>query len=83
MSADIPPLRQIPNLTMRDTGMEMGSMSGMSGMDHAAMDHGAMVHGGMNMRDPSLAPPNMAVGVGVQSISPMPENRLAERPLGL
>lgn len=78
MTADVPPLREIPNLTMRDMGMDMGSMAGMSGMDH-----GAMGHGDMNMRDPSLAPPNMAVGVGVQSIAPMPENRLAERPTGL
>ncbi|MBL8550960.1 MAG: copper resistance system multicopper oxidase [Hyphomonadaceae bacterium] len=80
MSAEVPPLREIPNLTMRDMGMDMGSMAGMGGMDHGAMDHGG---GGMNMRDTSLAPPNMAVGVGVQSISPMPENRLSERPTGL
>ncbi len=80
MSADVPPLREIPNLTMRDMGMDMGSMAGMSGMDHGGMDHGS---GGMNMRDPTLAPPNMAVGVGVQTISPMPENRLSERPTGL
>ena len=78
MSADVPPLRQVPNLTMRDMGMDMGGMANMEGMDHGSMDHGAM-----NMRDTSLAPPNMAVGVGVQSISPAPENRLAERPLGL
>lgn len=78
MTAEVPPLREIPNLTMRDMGMDMGSMAGMSGMDH-----GAMGHGDMNMRDPSLAPPNMAVGVGVQSIASMPENRLAERPTGL
>jgi len=78
MSADVPPLRAIPNLTMRDMGMDMGSMAGMAGMDH-----GAMGHGDMNMRDPSIAPPNMAVGVGVQTISPMPENRLSERPTGL
>jgi CopA family copper-resistance protein len=77
MSAEIPPLRQVPNLTMRDMGMDMGAM------DHSSMDHGSMNHGDMNMRDRSLAPPNMAVAVGVQSISPMPENRLAERPLGL
>ena len=85
MSAAIPPLRQVPNLTMRDMGMDMGAMSAGGAMDHGAggMDHGSMDHGAMNMRDPSLAPPNMAVGVGVQTISPMPENRLAERPLGL
>ncbi|HRE43279.1 MAG TPA: copper resistance system multicopper oxidase, partial [Terricaulis sp.] len=76
MTAAVPPLREVPNLTMRDMGMDMG------GMDHGA-GHGAMDHSAMNMRDRSLAPETMAVGVGVQSISPMPENRLAERPLGL
>jgi FtsP/CotA-like multicopper oxidase with cupredoxin domain len=70
MRAEVPPLREIPNLTMRDMGM--------GGMDHGGMDHGSM-----NMRDSANAPPEMAVGVGVQSISPMPENRLAERPVGL
>ncbi len=70
MSADVPPLREVPNLTMRDMGMDMGGM-------------GEMDHGSMSMRDTANAPPGMAVGVGVQSISPMPENRLAERPTGL
>ncbi|MCR6643710.1 MAG: copper resistance system multicopper oxidase [Terricaulis sp.] len=50
MSAAIPPVREIPNLTMRDMGMDMG------GMDHgAAMGHGAMDHGAMNMRDRARA----------------------------
>ncbi|MGE0741903.1 MAG: copper resistance system multicopper oxidase [Hyphomonadaceae bacterium] len=75
MSADVPPLREVPNLTMRDMGMDMG------GMNHGAM--AGMDHGSMNMRDPANAPDTMDVGVGVQSISPMPENRLAERPTGL
>jgi CopA family copper-resistance protein len=74
MSAEVPPLREVPNLTMRDMGMDMG----MSGMAHGDMDHGSM-----NMRDPANAPPDMAVGVGVQTIAPMPENRLVERPTGL
>ncbi|HEY1072037.1 copper resistance system multicopper oxidase [Brevundimonas sp.] len=112
MTAEVPPLREIPTLTMKDMGMgDMGGMDGMgamegmgaapmAGMDHgsmAGMDHGAagaqagasmagMDHGSMgamNMRDPDNAPPNMAVGVGVQTISPMPANRLGERPQGL
>ena len=78
MAAEIPPLRPVPNLTMRDMGM-----GGMGGMDHGAMDHGSMDHGGMSMRDPSKAPPGMAVGVGVDMISPAPADRLGERPLGL
>ncbi|GAD58500.1 copper resistance system multicopper oxidase [Brevundimonas sp. BAL450] len=122
MSAEVPPLREVPNLTMRDMGM--GDMGGMGGMDHgsmgaqpgaamAGMDHGAMTgasggamagmdhsamapqsagtmsgmdHGsmaGMNMRDPENAPPDMAVGVGVDAIAMAPANRLGERPTGL
>jgi len=91
MRADVPPLRRVPNLTMRDMGMDMsgGAMVGMdhgamAGMDHSGMDgSGAMDHGAMNMRDPENAPPDMAVGVGVQTISPMPQNRMGERPQGL
>ena len=123
MTAEVPPLREVPNLTMKDMGM--GDMGGMSGMDHGAMgaqsggamagvdhgamtgapgaamagmDHGAMApqapagtmsgmdHGsmsGMNMRDPENAPPDMAVGVGVDAIAMAPANRMGERPIGL
>ncbi|WP_066625504.1 copper resistance system multicopper oxidase [Brevundimonas vesicularis] len=106
MTAEVPPLREVPNLTMRDMGM--GGMAGMdhgggsmAGMDHGSMpgmDHGAMSgtqgpdamagmdHGsmsGMNMRDPENAPPNMAVGVGVDMVNMSPINRLGERPTGL
>ena len=116
MTAEVPPLRRVPTLSMRDMGMGgmdhsgMAGMdhSGMAGMDHSAMgaasapaaggiDHAAMGHGtaqtgtatggmaGMShdMRDPNNAPPNMAVGVGVDMIAPMPANRLGDRPLGL
>jgi CopA family copper-resistance protein len=106
MSGEIPPLREVPNLTMRDMGMDMGGMGAMNhdmsgamaGMDHSGMDmsgmqmggmqmgaagHSASGHSAMNMRDPENAPPDMAVGVGVQTISPMPQNRMGERPLGL
>ncbi|ASE39283.1 MAG: copper resistance system multicopper oxidase [Alphaproteobacteria bacterium] len=122
MTAEVPPLREVPNLTMKDMGM--GDMGGMGGMDHgsmgaqpggamAGMDHGAMTgasggamagmdhgavpaqpagampgmdHGsmaGMNMRDPENAPPDMAVGVGVDAIAMAPANRMGERPIGL
>jgi len=79
MTAEVPPLREVPNLTLRDMGM--GGMGGMDHGAHADMDHGAM--GDMNMRDPDNAPPGMAVGVGVDMISMDPVNRLGERPLGL
>ena len=99
MTAVVPPLREVPTLTMRDMGM--GGMAGMDhsamghGMDHSAMEHGApaaapmdhaaMGHGGMDhdMRNPENAPAGMAVGVGVDMISPDPANRLGERPMGL
>ena len=94
MVAEVPPLREVPTLTMADMGM--GSMSGtghggMEGMDHAAMGHApqqpgaatTMDHGAMNMRDPDNAPPDMAVGVGVDMIAMSPADSLGQRPLGL
>ena len=97
MTAEVPPLRPVPNLTMRDMGMGggMGGMDhgSMAGMDHSAMpgmDHGSsggdmagMDHGAMNMRDLENAPPDMAVGVGADMVNMSPINRLGERPLGL
>ncbi|WP_024354082.1 copper resistance system multicopper oxidase [Brevundimonas naejangsanensis] len=62
MTAEVPPLRQVPNLTMKDMGMG-GSMGGMDhgGMDHAAhgaaeMDHAAMGHGAAAGATASAAP---------------------------
>lgn len=96
MTAHVPPLREVPNLTMRDMGMDHGSMAGMDHGAMAGMDHGAparhtapaddtagMSMAGMNMRDPENAPPDMAVGVGVDMVSMDPVNRLGERPIGL
>lgn len=91
MAAEVPPLREVPTLTIRDMGMggmDHGSM-GHGGMDHAAMGHGSAAeptaHGGRghDMRNPENAPPGMAVGVGVDMISPAPADRLGERPKGL
>ena len=53
MTAEVPPLRQVPTLTMRDmgmggmAGMDHGGMAGMdhSGMDMSGMDHSAMAPG--------------------------------------
>jgi len=92
MTAEVPPLREVPTLTMRDMGM--GGMDhstmGHGGMDHSAMGHGEpaaapMDHGGMDhdMRNPDNAPASMAVGVAVDMISSDPANRLGERPMGL
>lgn len=77
MQASVPPLRRKPVLGMKDMGM--------GGMDHGAMpgmDHGStsMSHG---MRDKSLVPDHVEVGVGVDMIAPMPVDRTGDRPLGL
>ncbi|SMF61421.1 copper resistance system multicopper oxidase [Allosphingosinicella indica] len=82
MTAEVPPLRPRPTLTMKDMGM--------GGMDHGAMGHGGMGHGGAtggtmkhDMRDKSSAPPNMKVGAGVDMIAAMPVDRSGDRGLGL
>jgi FtsP/CotA-like multicopper oxidase with cupredoxin domain len=51
--------------------MGMSDMSG-DGMDHAAMD----------MRDPAVAP-QVVLGPGVATLSPMPVDRTGDRPTGL
>lgn len=92
MAAPVPPLRKRPTSTMKDMGM--GDMSGMPGMDHGAMpgmDHGssgaAQGHSGhsmagMSMRDAANAP-QVKMGPGVQTISPMPADRTGEPGQGL
>ena len=64
MRAEAPALRAVPTLTMRDMGMDHGSMGGMdhsghdmgamksdmSGMDHSKMDKGANDHSGHDMK---------------------------------
>ncbi|MGO4170018.1 copper resistance system multicopper oxidase [Novosphingobium sp. YAF33] len=91
--AEAPKLRARPVLTMRDMGMDM------SGMDMGGMDMGAggvidlsqpasgemtghMEGHSMSMRDPSVAP-GVKMGPGVAMLSPMPVDRLADRPTGL
>lgn len=93
MVAAIPPIRERPLLTMKDMGM--GEMDMSAGGGHSA--HGAATpasdampgmdmsnggSGGMNMRDPSVAP-QVKMGPGVATLSPMPMDRTGERPTGL
>jgi len=68
MRAEAPPLRERPLLTMKDMGMDM---SGMAGMSH-----------NMSMRDPTNAP-QVKLGPGVEMISPMPVDRTGEPGIGL
>jgi len=78
MTAEEPLLRPRPTLGMADMGMT--EMSSMEGMDHGAANHGAM---NMNMRDPKNASADMKVGVGVDMISPNPQDRTDHPGLGL
>lgn len=91
MTAPVPPLRERPLATMKDMGMGGMAMSGgaMPGMDHDAMGGmSGMNHSSssgsmdMNMRDGSKAP-EVAMGPGVQTISPMPMDRTGDRGQGL
>jgi CopA family copper-resistance protein len=72
MSAPVPPLRARPLGTMKDMGMDMSA--------HAGHDMGGM---SMDMRDPANAPPTVKMGPGVQTIAPMPADRVADPPQGL
>jgi CopA family copper-resistance protein len=72
-----PPLREVPTLTMADMGMGAmghGAHGGSHGGGHS-MDH--------TMRDTSLLPPDVAVGPGVDMVSPMPVDRMDFPGLGL
>lgn len=108
MSAPVPPLRARPLATMRDMGMDMSAMAGMSetsgggamagmgmsGAPAAAVPgmaapepRGSDVMGDMggmkmSMRDP-LNAPGVKMGPGVQTISPMPQDRTGEPGQGL
>lgn len=88
MAAEVPALRPRPIATMKDMGMDMSGAgggtldlgapdNGMAGMDH--MGGGAM---SMKMRDPANAP-QVPMGPGVQTISPMPVDRTGEPGQGL
>ncbi|MET4702062.1 CopA family copper-resistance protein [Constrictibacter sp. MBR-5] len=80
MAATVPSLRQRPTLGMEDMGMA-GMGTSMAGMDHGAM--AGMDHGSMSMRDPANAPPDMKVGVGVDMVAAMPQDRTGHPGLGL
>jgi CopA family copper-resistance protein len=91
MSAPVPPLRPRPTLGMKDMGMmdhgSSGAVAASCPPEHAAMGHctpeGASRPMKHNMRDKSLVPPSVKVGVGVDMIAPMPVDRTGDRPLGL
>jgi CopA family copper-resistance protein len=73
MVAAAPPLRRRPLATMKDMGMDMSTM-GPGMMDMSGMH--------MGMRDPRNAPA-LPLGSGVQTIAPMPMDRMGEPGQGL
>jgi L-ascorbate oxidase len=84
MVAEAPKLRERPILTMRDMGMDMSGMDMGEGgeIDLSKPANAGMAGHSMSMRDPSVAP-GVKMGPGVATLSPMPVDRLADRPTGL
>lgn len=84
MVAPVPALRERPLLNMRDMGMDMSAMDmGQGGeIDLSKPANSPMSGHSMSMRDPSVAP-GVKLGPGVASLSPMPADRLGDRPTGL
>ena len=87
MTAAVPPLREVPTLTMRDMGMGGMDHSGMAGMDHggmAGMDDGAMSgmdHAAMG-QTPAAAPASDMAGMGAMNMRD-PENAPADMAVGV
>lgn len=81
---ETPKLRERPVLTMRDMGMDMDGMDMGEGsvIDLSKPANSSMSGHSMSMRDPSVAP-GVKMGPGVATLSPMPVERLADRPTGL
>lgn len=78
MVGAVPKLRERPLLGMKDMGMDhqMPAVLDLSQPDTSA-DHGAM-----KMRDPANAP-GVKMSPAVATISPMPADRVGDRPTGL
>lgn len=80
MTAGTPTAAPMAGMEMSDVTPAAGAMSAM---DHTAMGGMAgMDHGSMKMRDFSVAP-QVDKNPGVQTISPMPSDRMAEPGQGL
>lgn len=93
--ASVPPLREVPLLTMGDMGMNHGPAASDMAADHnghAGMDHGggadanaAKSHSmdGMSMRDKSLLPPDVEIGPGLDMVSMAPVDKMGDPGIGL
>ncbi|SFG11529.1 L-ascorbate oxidase [Novosphingobium sp. CF614] len=84
LAGPIPKLRERPLLTMRDMGMDMAAMDMGEGgvIDLSKPANQGMEGHSMSMRDPGAAP-QVPLGPGVATLSPMPADRLADKPTGL
>ncbi|HKT86349.1 MAG TPA: copper resistance system multicopper oxidase [Novosphingobium sp.] len=84
LAGPIPKLRDRPLLNMRDMGMDMSGMDMGEGgaIDLSKPASESMGGHAMSMRDPSVAP-QVPLGPGVATLSPMPADRLADKPTGL
>jgi L-ascorbate oxidase len=84
LAALVPARRPRPVLTMRDMGMDMSAMEMGDGgeIDLSKPVPQPMEGHSMSMRDPAVAP-GVKMGPGVAMLSPMPVDRLADRPTGL
>lgn len=84
MAAQVPAVRERPLLGMKDMGMDMSGMDmGHGGViDLSQPANESMPGHKMKMRDPSVAP-QVKMGPGVATLSPMPADRTADRPTGL
>ncbi|MGB1548118.1 MAG: copper resistance system multicopper oxidase [Alphaproteobacteria bacterium] len=91
MTAEVPPLRPRPLLTMKDMGMAEhdghGAMApapaSPDAMDHAAMGHAEMGHGAMAMETPAMTQHAHPTGPGVDNVAMAPTSRLDEPGIGL
>ena len=84
MAAEVPAVRERPLLGMKDMGMDMSGMDmGQGGViDLSQPANESMSGHKMKMRDKSVAP-QVKMGPGVATLSPMPADRTADRPTGL
>lgn len=83
MAGEIPPRRPRPLLGMKDMGMDMSGMDMGDTLDLSAPQGADPMAGmSMKMRDPAVAP-QVKMGPGVATLSPMPADRTADRPTGL
>ncbi|WOB79924.1 copper resistance system multicopper oxidase [Brevundimonas nasdae] len=87
MTAEVPPLREVPTLTMRDMGMGGMDHSGMTGMDHGGM--AGMVDGAMSGMDhaamgqaPAAATASDMAGMGAMNMRD-PDNAPADMAVGV